>query len=297
MKIIIPMAGIGNRFVQQGYEIPKPLIKIDGKPMIEHVCDAFSRDDEFLFICNREHLEDTDMQNVLSGIAPNHSIVAVAPHKLGPVHSVLLAKDRIKDDEEVIVNYCDFTMEWDYRKFLEFVHANNADGGVPSFRGFHPASLGTTKYAYLKTNGSLQVSEIVEKECFSDDKMKDFAATGTHYFRTGALMKRYFSQAVAENLSINGEFYASLPFNLMIRDGLNVLAFEVKKFICFGTPYDLNQYNAWSYHFAHLANGGFISNADLSVVPVKESINSLLGQHEYWRDYFRKKPYHPYGNR
>ncbi|MBI2579588.1 MAG: glycosyltransferase family 2 protein [Candidatus Aenigmarchaeota archaeon] len=295
MKIVIPMAGIGNRFLQQGYQIPKPLIKIDGRPMIEHVCDAFSHDDEFLFICNKEHVENTEMKSVLSGIAKNASIVAIEQHKLGPVHSVLLAKDAVDDGEEVIVNYCDFTIEWDYKKFMEFMRSNNADGGIPSFRGFHPASLGNTKYAYLKTDVSLHVSEIMEKECFSDDKMQDFAATGTHYFRTGALMKKYFSRAVAEGLSINGEFYASLPFNLMIRDGLRVLAFEVKKFICFGTPYDLNQYDAWSYHFSHLSNGGFTSNADLSGVPMKESINNLLGQNEYWRDYFRKKPYHPYG--
>ncbi|MDI6720813.1 MAG: sugar phosphate nucleotidyltransferase, partial [Candidatus Aenigmarchaeota archaeon] len=228
-------------------------------------------------------------------IAKNQSVVPVTTHKLGPVNSVLLAKDNIKNDEEVIVNYCDFTMEWDYRKFLDFMHQNGADGGIPSFRGFHPASLGTTKYAYLKTNGSLQVSKIMEKECFSDDKTSDFAATGTHYFRTGALMKKYFSAAVQEDLSINGEFYASLPFNIMIRDDLKVFAFEVKKFICFGTPHDLNQYNAWSYHFSHLANGGFTSNADLSGVPMKENINMLLGQHEYWRDYFRKNPHHPYG--
>src|SRR3989338_6734287 len=283
------MAGVGNRFVQHGYEIPKPLIKIDGKPMIAHVCDAFSKDDEFLFICNREHIESTEMSSILSGIVNKFSIISVEPHKLGPVHSVMLAQDMIEDDEEVIVNYCDFTIEWDYKKFLDLMRSKKADGGLPSFRGFHPASLGTTKYAYLKVDDSMHVQNIIEKECFSDDKTKDFASTGTYYFRTGAIMKKYFSNIMEAGMDINGEFYATIPYNVMIKDGLLVLVFEVKKFICFGTPYDLNQYNAWSYHFSGLSNGGFMSNADLSVVPMKESMNVLLGQHEYWRDYFSKK--------
>ena len=55
MKIIVPMAGTGNRFVQAGYEDPKPLIRINGKRIIEYILDMFSDDDEFVFICNDVH--------------------------------------------------------------------------------------------------------------------------------------------------------------------------------------------------------------------------------------------------
>jgi len=50
MKIIVPMAGTGNRFVQAGYEDPKPLIRINGKRIIEYILDMFSDNDEFVFI-------------------------------------------------------------------------------------------------------------------------------------------------------------------------------------------------------------------------------------------------------
>ena len=33
------MSGVGNRFIEAGYQDPKPLIIVDGKPIIEHVCD------------------------------------------------------------------------------------------------------------------------------------------------------------------------------------------------------------------------------------------------------------------
>jgi NDP-sugar pyrophosphorylase family protein len=57
MKIIIPMAGTGARFVAAGYKDPKPLIRLasDNRMIMEHVLDMFSEpEDEFIFICNED---------------------------------------------------------------------------------------------------------------------------------------------------------------------------------------------------------------------------------------------------
>ena len=72
MKVIIPMSGYGERFRRAGYDVPKPLIHIDGKPIIEHVVNMFSCEEEFLFICNRKHLDDPSyaMWETLNQICP-----------------------------------------------------------------------------------------------------------------------------------------------------------------------------------------------------------------------------------
>ena len=119
MHIIIPMSGIGNRFIEAGYKEPKPLVVIDGKPIIEHVCDLFPNEDKFTFICNSKHLLETNMREVLKSIKPNANIVEIPNHKKGPVYAVSLVEDLIDDDEEVIVNYCDFGTYWDYEDFLK----------------------------------------------------------------------------------------------------------------------------------------------------------------------------------
>ena len=59
------MSGIGKRFIDAGYEDPKPLIVVDGKTIIEHVCDLFPEEDKFTFICNSKHLNETNMREVL----------------------------------------------------------------------------------------------------------------------------------------------------------------------------------------------------------------------------------------
>ena len=55
--IVIPMSGLGKRFVEMGYKDPKPLIIVDGLPIIEHVVNLFDKkNDKYIFICNDLHL-------------------------------------------------------------------------------------------------------------------------------------------------------------------------------------------------------------------------------------------------
>ena len=79
--------------------------------------------------------------------------------------------------------------------------------------------------------------------------MQEFASAGIYYFRTGNTLKDYFEKAVQEDLQLGGEYYASLPYNLMIRDGLEVRVFEMEQFLQWGTPEDLQEYQAWSDWF------------------------------------------------
>jgi choline kinase len=88
MKIIIPMAGIGSRFMAARYEDPKPLIKVNGKMIIEYILDMFDEEDEIVFICNQKHLQETDIEKVLKKLSPNSRTVSMPVHKLGPVYTV-----------------------------------------------------------------------------------------------------------------------------------------------------------------------------------------------------------------
>jgi molybdopterin-guanine dinucleotide biosynthesis protein A len=84
--------------------------------------------------------------------------------------------------------------------------------------------------------------------------MSEWASAGTYYFRSGALMLDAFDRAVAQGLSTNGEFYASLPYNLLIADGLPVEVYPVEHFLQWGTPEDLAEYQGWSDYFARAAS-------------------------------------------
>ena len=119
MKIIIPMSGFGERFRRVGYDVPKPLIVVDGKPIIQHVVEMFSPEDEFFFICSNDHLNNSffNMAKILNEICPNGQIIGIDSHKLGPVFAVLRAENLFGTDEPVVVNYCDFTCYWNWSEF------------------------------------------------------------------------------------------------------------------------------------------------------------------------------------
>ena len=251
MHIIIPMSGIGKRFVEAGYRIPKPLIAVDEKPIIEHICNLFPDESKFTFICNSKHLAETNMRQVLQNIKSQSNIVEIQNHKKGPVYAVSLVKDLIEDDEEVIVNYCDFGTYWNYQDFLNHTRNRNADAAIPAYKGFHPHMLGNTNYAFIREKKQWML-EIKEKEPFTNNRMDEYASNGTYYFKKGAYVKKYFQELIDKNINLEGEYYVSLIYNLLVEDGLKVSIYNIQHMLQWGAPQDLEEYKNWSKYFKNI---------------------------------------------
>lgn len=270
MHIIIPMSGAGNRFIQAGYKEPKPLIPVDGRPVIEYVVGLFPGETKFTFVCNRDHLQRTPLESVLKRIAPQGNIVSIDPHKKGPVFAVSRMFNRIDDEEEVIVNYCDFACAWDYADFLKTVRKADADGSMAAYRGFHPHMSGKTNYAFIKETDRW-LKAIKEKEPFTDNRMNEFASSGTYYFKRGALVKKYFQQLMDADIHLNGEYYISLVYNLLHQDQLKTYIYEIQHMLQWGEPHDLREYQKWSDYFAEMVKSperSFLGRRSMTLMPM-----------------------------
>ncbi len=249
MNIIIPMSGTGNRFIKAGYKDIKPLIKVDGKPIIEHVVNMFGDDDNYIFICNKVHLKDTDLKNVLLRFRPNSKLIGIDSHKYGPVYAVLNADYEINGDEPVIVSYCDFSLYWDYNDFKKKVAGNDCDGCVISYKGFHPHLLYDGFYAGISADKDNNMLEIREKYSFTENKMDSYQSAGSYYFKKVSYIKKYFQSLIDKNININNEYYVSMIYQLMKEDNLDIYIFDVAHFLQWGTPQDLEEYVYWSEYF------------------------------------------------
>ena len=253
MQIIIPMAGHSRRFQAAGYSVPKPFILIDGKPMISHVCQMFSSSDHFIFVCQKGHLQNQEHRSILENIVRSYSIVTIEPHELGPTYSALMAESGIRNDAEpVIITYCDFTQRWNYKQFC--AKASQYEGAMAVFRGFHPASFGNTFYAYVRANEEMEMLELREKQSFTENRSQEFASTGVYYMDTWNRFKQYSTELLERKDKVAAEYYSSLIYNYLVRDNLKVGLFEVRNFICWGTPEDLAEYFFWSDYFKNSAN-------------------------------------------
>lgn len=249
------MSGEGSRFRAAGYQTLKPLIEVNGKPIIAHVVDMFPGDHEFLFVCREDHAQQYDLITYLPSLCEKATVVTIQPHKLGPVYAALQAKEQIKRDIPTMLSYCDYFMKWDFNDFIKKVTQSDEDGNVICYHGFHPHLLHPQNvYAGCRINDKNELLEIREKYSFEEDKTQGHHSGGAYYFKSGQLLIDYFMRSIAAQNSLNGEFYASMVYNLLLQDGLKVGVYDqVPHFCQWGTPEDLEEFKYWTDIFVKYA--------------------------------------------
>ncbi len=297
MKLIIPMSGKGSRFVSAGYPVPKPLIVVDGKPVIAHVLDIFPGETNIIFLCSNSHLADTNMREILTTLRPEAVIVGIDTEgsPKGPIPPMTQSYHLINDDEEVIVSYCDYGQVWDYEAFKSEVNKRQVAGALPSYTGFHPHLLHRNLYGGILADNENLVLDYREKHSFTDNPEDSYHSVGCYYFRNGAMMKRYCDEVISTDLNVNGEYYTSLPYYYMKRDGLPIYVAPVEKFMQWGTPEDLEEYEAWS-RLVHEREGLTKAYTDIPPhreefvkIPYPEDSEKFKMCYQYWKEYFCSK--------
>lgn len=253
MQVVIPMSGFGERFRRAGYNVPKPLIEVEGKPIVAHVIDMFPGESDFTFICNQEHLNEPAfrMEAILKEYCPSARVVGIPAHKLGPVNAVRQVEHLLDPTQPVVVNYCDFTCYWDWDHFKRFVEETASVGVIPAYKGFHPHSLGSTNYAYMRESEGW-VQDIQEKKPYTNDRMEEYASSGTYYFASAQTMGQAFLAVMEQDLNVGGEYYVSLAYKPLLADGQPVAVYPLQHFMQWGTPEDVAEYNTWSKAFRGL---------------------------------------------
>ena len=274
MQLVIPMSGIGQRFKNEGYSLPKPFIQISGKSIVQHVVEMFPGVEDILFIVNREHFNDLDLNLKvrLLEIAPNAEIVVIDNHKFGPAWAIKQAKDFIKLDVPVVVNYCDFACIWNFPEFRAELHSG-IDGLIATYSGFHPHMLRNAQYAYLRLDESENLVQIQEKRPFTSEPMSEPASSGTYGFGTGQILLDAINAQIESDDSYNNEFYSSLTFKNMILSGKVVKKFEIDRFFQWGTPEDFEDFKMQKDFFTFLSKQKkrFSNSARLEILAAGES--------------------------
>jgi HAD superfamily hydrolase (TIGR01509 family) len=231
MNVLIPMAGAGSRFQQAGYTFPKPLIDVEGKPMIQVVVDNLNIDATFIYVVQREHREKYNLDTLLNLITPNCKIVEVNGMTEGAACTTLLAKEYIDNDAPLVMANSDQFVEWDSNEFMYKMIEQKVDGGILSFTATHP------KWSFAKVDECGYVTEVAEKNPISD-----IATVGVYYWAKGSDYVKYAEQMIHKNIRTNNEFYVCPVFNEAIGDGKKIKTFNIEKMWGLGTPEDLKYY-------------------------------------------------------
>jgi NDP-sugar pyrophosphorylase family protein len=231
INIVVPCAGLGSRFANAGYTFPKPLIDVNGKPMIQVVVDNININGRFIFIVQQSHYEKYNLKYLLNAIAPGCVIIQTNGVTEGAACSLLLAKEHINNEAPLILANSDQYLEWDPQQFLYNCMSDGIDGCISTFKNSHP------KFSYAKLDDNGYVTEVAEKKVISSD-----ATTGIYYWAKGSDCVKYTEQMISKDIRVNGEFYNCPVFNEAIHDGKKIKTVQAKNFWCLGTPEDLDTY-------------------------------------------------------
>jgi len=233
------MTGRSKRFKEVGINTPKQFLPISNKAIIEHVLEMFPGEKDINFIVSEEDLLNKDLEHYFKKIS-NYNLTVIEYQKAGPGAAVL-ESGLLETTEDVLINYCDFSNIWDWNEFLSFIDKNSPDGVIPAYKGLHPHSIYGNDYAFLKVSGNY-VEDIQEKKSFTDDKINEYASSGSYYFKSGKLAKKYINKAFHLEKYINNEIYISTPYEEMIKDGLNINFYHIDYFFQWGTPEDYKEF-------------------------------------------------------
>ncbi len=233
MKILIPMAGEGSRFSKEGYTFPKPLIDVNGKPMIQAVVENLNFDAEYIFLVRKKHLKEySGLENTLSHITNNrYKLVCVDSLTEGAACTALLAKQFINCDEDLLIANSDQIVEYEKENFKLLKQLTSVDAVVYTFKDVHP------KWSFVKVDKDGFAVEVAEKKPISN-----IATCGIYWYRKGSDFVKYAEQMIEKNIRVNNEFYIAPVYNELIGDGKKLIPFHVHKMWGIGTPEDLNSY-------------------------------------------------------
>lgn len=233
LNIVVPMAGRGSRFANAGYKLPKPLIDVNGRPMIEVVTQNIRPKCEhrFIYICLQEHIETYDLPHVLSRIAPGSVIVPVCEVTEGAACTVLLAERYINNSDALMIANSDQYVDIDINDYLSAMQEN--DGLIMTMTASDP------KWSFIKYDEQGYVTMIREKEVISDE-----ATVGIYNYKHGADFVKYAKQMIQKNVRVNNEFYVAPVYNEMVESGKKLVSFNIGSenngMYGLGTPEDLS---------------------------------------------------------
>lgn len=233
MNILIPLAGLGKRFSDEGFNQPKPLIKIEDKEMILHAIDSLGIDGKYLFVIRKSDFSE-DLKKLLKKYKSDCSILEIDYLTEGPACTSLLFKDLINNEDPLVIANCDQIMWWDGEFFIKSIKNNIYDGIVVTYYA------NTSKNSYAKVDRTGRVVEIKEKEVISN-----ISLNGIHYWKHGKDFVSSAEEMINEkDKSINGEYYIGPTYNYMIKNNKRVGIFHIPDTMhnSVGTPDDLREY-------------------------------------------------------
>jgi CTP:molybdopterin cytidylyltransferase MocA len=249
--VVVPMAGLGQRFTNEGYKTTKPLIPVSGRPMVVQSTNDLPRVGQYAFVLRADMPGFEEIGRTLRREYSNARIVTVPRVTEGQACTALLGLDAITREAAygpVTFGACDNGALYDADKFRALYEDEGADVIVWAVRGHANAARNPRMYGWIEAGTDGAIRRVSVKTPLSSPQT-DPIVLGTFTFRRAGDFRRCVARMIARDGRVNGEFYIDTCINDALELGLRCRVFEVDCYLSWGTPNDLRTFEYWQSCF------------------------------------------------
>lgn len=208
MNIIIPMAGLGKRLRPHTLTIPKPLLPIAGKPIVQRLVEDIAavideKINEIAFVIGDFGKE---VEGQLMAIAESVGAAGKIYYQheaLGTAHAILCAEPALHD--KVVVAYADTLFRADFKL------SEDKEGIIWVSKVENPEQFGVVK---LNNDGSIEGFYEKPKLFVSDE-----AIIGIYYFKYGEYLRSELQYLLDRKITTGGEYGITDGLQNMMKKG------------------------------------------------------------------------------
>lgn len=237
LQIVVPMAGRGSRFSDAGYRLPKPLIDVGSRPMIEVVVANLrpAAAHRFVFVVQTEHLDRHQLGDVLAGVAPGCDIFPLDAVTEGAACTVLTTRGLLDPDEPLMIANCDQWVSASIDRYLADGALRSGDGSIMTMQSTDP------KWSFVNLDSGGWVTQVAEKRPISTH-----ATVGIYNFARAGDFLESADRMIRADDRVNGEFYVAPVYNELVACGARIGTWDLdehgESMHGLGVPEDLRRF-------------------------------------------------------
>lgn len=226
-NLIIPMAGFGNRFVDQGYKLPKQLLNLSEITCLEKSLKSLDyKDANVILIARKEYLDEFSIDDILSNVLKEAKSLTVKPLDFktrGSLETCMAAAEYL----DPLCPTSIFTLDVSFTPIISLreIDFDNSDAVAFTIK------TNNHGFSYLKMNDDGFAVLAAEK-----NRISEFGISGLYSFRDTAKFIEMSRSNIERGLLNGSEFYIAPLFNDYIKEGLKVKKIDLDSLIMFGTP-------------------------------------------------------------
>jgi len=267
VKIILPMAGFGTRLRPHTWDVPKPLVPLAGKTMIDHVFERLLPLDPEEIICIVGYLGD-QIEDYIKAHYTVPTRFVVQPEMRGQAQAIALTKGLVEGD--ALIMFADTIFEADFRP-LRDLRAQGRDGAIYVKEIDDPRRFGI---AVIDEAGV--ATQLVEKP---EHPVSNLALVGIYYFADSAALYDAIDTLIASGKMLKGEYFLADAVQVMIDRGSRLQTFPIPVWEDCGKPEELLQTNRYLLTLAtDAAVSSYIRGDSLVINPSAIDPSATIGR-------------------